>query len=227
LFFSLNPFDVEIFQNNIDLNTTRLLYISQNFHLKLSKLFTMPTFYTNYGTFESNAFKDALMRQISGFINDPTEDVLFFHKRIGNFMCARWSDEHLPELREWKKKNLRSYQCNRKEIQVGRKKVFANVYQQGTDGDTMSILSIGLGTMVDGVTYIYKKKIHADAAHKMLEKQFVRTGEQLHIFGTPEHDDPENATEPQKWTLDLKEKTFPKKRNSKKKKKGKKSKKKK
>ena len=189
----------------------------------------MPTFYTPYGTFESNEFRDALMRQISGFIKDPTEDVLFFHKKIGGFMCARWSDEHLPQLREWKEKNLHSYQCNRKEIQVGRHKVFANVYQPEGDNASMSILSIGLGTMVDGITYIYKKKIHADAAHKMLEKQFVKKGEQLHIFGTPEHEDPENATEPQKWTLDLKEKSYPKKRNSKKnkKKKGKKGKKKK
>ena len=188
----------------------------------------MPTFYTPYGTFESNAFRDALMRQISGFINDPTEDVLFFHKKIGNFMCARWSDEHLPELRKWKQLNLHSYQCNRKEIQVGRHKVFANVYQPEGDDASMSILSIGLGTMVDGITYIYKKKIHADAAHKMLEKQFVKKQVEC-LFGTPEHDDPENATAPQKWTLDLKEKTYPKKRTSKKnkKKKGKKGKKKK
>jgi len=187
----------------------------------------MPTFYTQYGTFDSERFKDALMGQIHKFLQDPDEDVLYFHKREGQFANCRWSDEHLPELRKWKGLNLHSYQCNRKEIQVGRKKVFANVYQAEGDGDTMSILSIGLGTMVDGITYIYKKKIHADAAHKMLEKQFVKTGEQLHIFGTPEHEDPENATEPQKWTLDLKEKTYPKKRNSKKKKKGKKGKKKK
>tara|TARA_R110001592_G_scaffold181311_8_gene424039 strand:- start:105 stop:671 length:567 start_codon:yes stop_codon:yes gene_type:complete len=188
----------------------------------------MPTFYTPYGKFESNQFKDALMNQIQGLIKSPDEDVLYFHKHASQFMNCRWSDEHLPELHKWKEQNLHSYQCNRKEIQVGRHKVFANVYQPEGDDASMSILSMGLGTMVDGITYIYKKKIHADAAHKMLEKQFVETGEQLHIFGKPEHDDPENATEPSKWTLDLKERTYPKKRTSKKKKKkGKKGKKKK
>jgi len=114
------------------------------------------------------------MYQIQALIQNPNEDVLYFHKQIGQFSNCRWSDEHLPELRKWKAMKIHSYQCNRKEIQCGRHKVFVNVYQPENDDTSMSILSIGLGTMVHGITYVYKKKSHADTAHKMLEKEFVR-----------------------------------------------------
>jgi hypothetical protein len=182
---------------------------------------------TPHGKINSDEMREALMYQISQFIKDPTEDVLYFHQKQGQFMNMRWKDEHIPQIHKWKSMNMHSYQCNRKEIQVGRNKVFVNVYQPEGDNCGLSLLSVGLGTMVDGFTYIYKKKIHADTAHKMLAKEYKRPEEKGFSIWKPEHDDPENATAPQKWTLDLKEKTYPKKRNNKKKKgKGKKKKKK-